>query len=604
MNEWYATPAEAQQFAGPASNPDRYTLEEIVSQGMEGRLWRSSLAVDGHRFQVAVKEIHQRNVSSLDEWFERWERQAELLRSLDHPGLVRVREVFQGSPAHRRGQASTNERSLFLVMNWASGDPLDVWSRPRNHSERVAVLSQVAAAVDHLHSGADTNGVAVLHRDIKPQNIIVDEGGRPRLVDFGFARLADGADYTVVGSAHYMAPEVPLGAAPTPATDRYSFGCVAYTVLSGQRVDPGDPDQLRRTVDSIEADGLPAELAGHLRSLLDREPGSRPPDLGPWQRLSAGAAATPAAVDVVDETATVLRRPGWLPPTESAPGSAASTSSPGSVVTGPPTLPSAAVPPSQGAATGWSATQWTSFDPHAPPPGPPPDGTTTLSPESFDEPRRHWAMGLAVGLVAAAIVIGAVAFAVWFTGRSDPDPTTTTTTPTSAPPPTPTPTPAPPTSAAPVVVPNVVGMRRDDVEALLTQLGLRSSWVYAEDQEPADEVLSVVPAVGTTVEAGTEVRITVSSPTFTMPDLRGSTLGVAQAQLTRLGHMPGFLSVSPAGPPAGSLVTAQVPAPGATPAKDGSVLLSVLVPVTPTTSPSGDTATPTPTDLPPPTSAP
>ncbi len=595
MNEWYATPDEAQQFAGPGANPDRYMLEEVVSQGMEGRLWRSALVVDGHRFQVAVKEIHQRNVSSLDEWFERWERQAELLRSLDHPGLVRVREVFQGAPAHRRGAASPSDRSLFLVMNWASGDPLDVWARPRDLGVRLDVLRRVAAAVDHLHSGEDTNGVAVLHRDIKPQNIIVDEGARPRLVDFGFARLADGADYTMVGSAHYMAPEVPLGAAPTPATDRYSFGCVAYSVLSGYKVDPSDSDQLRRTIDSLEADGLPTELAAHLRMLLARDPASRPPDLGPWQRPPA------AQVDAVDETATVLRRPGWLPPPASEPSPPSPTSGPGSVVSGPPTLPVTGVPTAPGAAPGWSATQW-SFDPHAPPPGPPPGGTTTLSPDAFEEPSRHWAVGLAAGLAAAAVVIGAVAFAIWFTGRTGPATTTTITTTTTS---TSTTATTSSTPAAAVAVPNVVGMRRADVEVLLNQLGLRSSWVYAEDQEPAEEVLSVVPAVGTTVESGAEVWITVSSPTFTMPDLRGVTLEVAQAQLTRLGHMPGFLSVSPAGPPGGSLVTAQVPAPGAASAKDASVWLSVVVPVPPTTSPSETgTIMPTPTDLPPPTSPP
>ena len=278
MSEWYTSASPARLYAGPSSSPDRYTLEEVVSQGMEGRLWRASLAVDGHRFQVAVKEIHQRNVSSLPEWLQRWERQAELLRSLDHPGLIRVREVFQGAPAHSRGVASDGERSLFLVMNWANGLRLDEWIVGRDRDERLAVLGHVAAAVDHLHSGQDTSGVAVLHRDIKPQNIVIDDNGRPRLVDFGFARLADGTDYTVVGSLTQR--RSPLGAVPAqrPTAIR-SVACVQHADRPTSSGGPG----LDGSVGGLAGlGGVSAQLCTHLLLLLGAQPiGVN--DLAPWR---------------------------------------------------------------------------------------------------------------------------------------------------------------------------------------------------------------------------------------------------------------------------------------------------------------------------------
>ncbi|MCC6183172.1 MAG: PASTA domain-containing protein [Microthrixaceae bacterium] len=556
-------------FAGPASNPDRYRLEEVVSQGLEGRLWRSSLPVDGHRFQVAVKEIHQRNVASLAEWLERWERQAELLRSLDHPSLVRVREVFQGAPAHLRGAAADEERSLFLVMNWADGHPFDVWASSRGRDERLSALAQVASAVDHLHSGVDTNGVAVLHRDIKPQNIIVDDGGRPRLVDFGFARLADGTDYTLVGSAHYMAPEIPLGVVPTPASDRYSFGCVAYSVLSGGPVQPADLALVRRTIDVLRGGGLPHELADHLAGLLEHQPGDRPGDLAPWrgvggQPAPTGAAPVAAETDPAASTpgATELRRPGWLPPTTAEPV----VSSPPQHVTGPPTLPTAAASTySSAGPVSWPPQPPSSYGPGAPPPVAIPAGTTTLGPESFGGSGRQWSSAIGIGLAVAAVLIGVVAGAVWLTSRSEPTTTTTTTTTT--------------TEAPAVVLPELVGRSRADAQAVLAQLGLKGAVEYVTAGHPGEEVVAVSQPTGTQLRKGAEVRLSVSNPRFSMPDLRGRTLDAARLQLQQAGHVPGYVSINPAGASSTARVVGQRPPPATAYDKDATVELEVEEPV-------------------------
>src|SRR5689334_14324748 len=104
-------------FAGPPDFPDRYCLREAVSDGSEGVFWRGTVAVDTHELPVGIKVIHERNVGQLDLWRERWSRQAELLRSLDHPGLVRVREVFDGAAPHPPGSPQPADRRLYLVMN-------------------------------------------------------------------------------------------------------------------------------------------------------------------------------------------------------------------------------------------------------------------------------------------------------------------------------------------------------------------------------------------------------------------------------------------------------------------------------------------------------
>lgn len=283
---------------GPYDNPDLYTLHQRVSAGTEGSVWKGSVAVDGHHLPVAVKIIADNHLDDLQRWRERWSRQAELLRSLDHPGLVRVREVFEG--ARPGGQRGT--RSLYLVMNWANGVTLSEWSasRPWGLDERIAMVDQVGEAVSYLHSGADTGGVPVLHRDLKPANVIVD-GLEPRLVDFGFVRFG-GDDVTMVGTAGYIAPEVAAGHGSTTSSDIFSFGALAFSVLAGRK--PGEDDladpttSLRRVPDLAAAPDVVANVA----SMLAADPAMRPASV---PRLARAAAPVPGAA-----TASATRRPG------------------------------------------------------------------------------------------------------------------------------------------------------------------------------------------------------------------------------------------------------------------------------------------------------
>jgi serine/threonine protein kinase len=280
--------------AGPFDDPDRYLLEELRSRGGEGELWRSSLSIDGVRLPVAVKVINEANNDRLDDWSRRWQQQAEILRTLDHPSLVKVRDTFEGPLPHPPGAADPNSRSLYLVMNWVVGESLVDWVA--HHPERdildsARVIAKMAAAVDYLHSGAST-GKPVLHRDIKPANVLID-GANVCLVDFGFARLMSGEPMTLAGTPHYLAPEVVGGGTFGEASDRYALGATAYYAIVGEPPTPGDDVRMRAKLAQARGAEGRADLADHVLAMMAREPAQRPANTIEWaQALAAGAVST------------------------------------------------------------------------------------------------------------------------------------------------------------------------------------------------------------------------------------------------------------------------------------------------------------------------
>ena len=276
---------------GPFADPDRYELVELTSRGAEGELWRGSILVDGQPLPVAIKILHSSSGLALAEVSARWHQQAELLRSLEHGSLVKVRDVFEGPSPHAPGTADAQSRGLFLIMNWAAGESLPTWCA--THADRdvldaTRIITRVAGAVDYLHSGKATAGVPVLHRDIKPANVIVD-GADVRLVDFGFARLA-GDQMTIAGTPSYLAPEVLAGAQPSEASDRYSLGATAYYVLTGEVPTPNDIGAMKSRLVQVRGFEGREDIADHVLSMMARDPARRPSNIIEWsQSLAVGA---------------------------------------------------------------------------------------------------------------------------------------------------------------------------------------------------------------------------------------------------------------------------------------------------------------------------
>jgi serine/threonine protein kinase len=170
---------------------------------------------------VALKVLP---ILALDqEAVERFRRETRALAQLRHPHIL---TVFTGG---------VEEGIPYLVTEFAAGGTLAEKSAgtPLSHAEALRLLQPIAEALDYIH------GKGIVHRDVKPQNILLDAEGQPLLADFGVARLRGGqgtltATGELLGTPAYMAPEYVQGTPVGPATDRYALAVVAYELLVGR----------------------------------------------------------------------------------------------------------------------------------------------------------------------------------------------------------------------------------------------------------------------------------------------------------------------------------------------------------------------------------
>ena len=193
----------------------RYTLLERIDAGGAGEVWHARDERLGR--DVAVKILG----ADADEAFrERFADEARRAASVAHPNVVTVYD--EG----REGDES------FMVMEYVRGKTLrDIVADrgPLAPHEAARIVSQIAAALDAAHEAG------VIHCDVKPANVILDEHGTAKLTDFGIARAARGPrEHQLIGTARYIAPERVAGEAPTERSDIYSLGLVAYELFAGR----------------------------------------------------------------------------------------------------------------------------------------------------------------------------------------------------------------------------------------------------------------------------------------------------------------------------------------------------------------------------------
>ncbi|MGQ0482930.1 MAG: protein kinase domain-containing protein [Pseudonocardia sp.] len=303
-------------WVGPASKPDTYRLVNLLGGGGEGEVWKAilPLSAEGKR-SVAVKITRDRYDDG------RWEEHGHLLRSVSHPGLVRVTDVFLGPPMHRKDEAGAKIGGLrrYVVMDFIDGSNLREWiaeNPDATASERLRLLSMVAAALDEMHSGAATE-VAVAHGDVKPANIVVRPDDSSILVDLGLARLADSSG--LAGrSAAYAAPELRTkGALATPEADRYAFAVTTAHLLAGQAPPLGadgwlDPQALREMLSSTPLTARRHTLVSRIMSLVNSPPEARPRELRKWldSAVESLSQATSTGLPVV----AIAQPPAGIPP--------------------------------------------------------------------------------------------------------------------------------------------------------------------------------------------------------------------------------------------------------------------------------------------------
>ncbi|MBJ6762868.1 protein kinase [Myxococcaceae bacterium JPH2] len=235
---------------GAADAPGGYCVERVLSQSPHGRVY---LAVDASGRRVALKELLFALVPG-PEQLDAFEREAAVLRSLSHPDIPRFLASFQeGSGVGTR---------LYLAQEYLEGESLlqRLEREPLREDEAWSLAEQVLETLDSLHQRRP----ALLHRDVKPANLILRPGGRVALVDFGSARhLAREVTHgsTLVGTFGYMPPEQ-LGGTVEPSSDLYALGATLIHALSGRS--PADLLDDRLTL-AFDAD---VRVSPALRSFL------------------------------------------------------------------------------------------------------------------------------------------------------------------------------------------------------------------------------------------------------------------------------------------------------------------------------------------------
>jgi eukaryotic-like serine/threonine-protein kinase len=224
---------------------------------------------------------------------QRFDSEARLLAALDHPGLVRVLD------------AGEHETDPYVVLELVDGPTLAnvlERSKPLDLDRTTRFATDLADALAYVHSQG------VVHRDVKPSNILIDEHDRARLADFGIARLADAthltAPSTAIGTAAYMAPEQVEGAEVGPPADVYAFGLVLLECLTGKRAFEGPPREAalaRLTRDPVIPDSVGSRWTVMLGEMTARDATTRPAAGEVARRLRISDVAT---IPLQQDTAT------------------------------------------------------------------------------------------------------------------------------------------------------------------------------------------------------------------------------------------------------------------------------------------------------------
>jgi serine/threonine protein kinase/tetratricopeptide (TPR) repeat protein len=278
---------------------DRYDVLAAVGKGGMGTVFRAWDRVSEQLVALKVLDDPPMPADSPAPNVERFEREAEVLASLDHPHIVRCLDHGRGSDGR-----------MFLALEWLAGETLDKLLERR----RLSIAESIELGLRLASSLAFAHGRGIVHRDIKPNNIIVadDDVACVKLLDFGIARIDQrntGLTKTgkVLGTVGYMAPEQARGEANIgPEVDVFALGCVLFECIAGRPAFQGRHPMailaklLLEELPSLSSSSaeIPAELADLVDRMLAKQPSARPRDgTAVWQALSdlhAGRPGLPA----------------------------------------------------------------------------------------------------------------------------------------------------------------------------------------------------------------------------------------------------------------------------------------------------------------------
>jgi eukaryotic-like serine/threonine-protein kinase len=455
---------------------------------------------------VALKLLNDRHASD-EQFVERFRREAQSAAGLNHPSIV---SIFD------RGYA---EGTYYIAMEFLDGRTLKELL-VRNGPTPVPIAIDYARQILGALSFAHRNGI--VHRDIKPHNIIVGTDGRLKVTDFGIAR--SGASQmteagSIVGTAQYLSPEQARGAPVDPRSDLYSLGIVLYEMLTGHVPFTGDTPveiamkHLSQVPDppSKLREGVPHDLDAIVMRALAKDPDQRYESA---EEMDADLARVARGVAVSRETEDAMTQ----------------------VLSG----------------AGISSAQTMVQRPHsavAPPPAPPAYRRPYYDYEEPPRGRSVWPWLLALGLIIAGAIGG------WFLYTKIQDQLN---------------------SNKPISVPGVVLLQRRLAVLKIKQAGLNPVVLTASDDTvPKGQVSEQNPGGGARVGKDSTITLTVSTgkPKVAVPDVRNRSVTDAVTALAQLGLNPHVVRLySPAQP---DTVTGQFPSPGDKVVKGTSVRINV-----------------------------
>lgn len=428
----------------------RYELSSRIAVGGMGEVWKASDAIIGRT--VAIKILKDEYMGDPG-FLERFRAEARHAALVNHEGIANVFDYGE------------EQGSAYIVMELVPGEPLSaiIEREGRLPADRVlGIVAQTATALQAAHDAG------LVHRDIKPGNLLITPEGRVKITDFGIARIADQVPLTatgqVMGTVQYLAPEQASGHTATASTDIYSLGIVAYECLAGKRPFTGESQvaiamaQINDTPPALPQD-IPTPVQRLVLACLAKDPADRPQTAAKLAQaatalhrgnLQLAASYVPQIADTVDATQV-------MPATTQLLNDAATTALPQTTM----------MPENQ---LGLDEEEAEPVD------------------ELAKKKRSPWTWPLVTLAALLLLIGGGTAIALLNQGGGDEKPTETTSTP-----------PKPPEKKdyAEIVAGNYVGKNADEVVGMLTEMGF-TEVVKQEGNPTADDQVGLVSDVSPT----------------------------------------------------------------------------------------------------------
>lgn len=439
-------PTQGVSFGG------RYELQSRIAIGGMGEVWEATDHVIGRT--VAIKILKDEYMGDPG-FLERFRAEARHAALVNHEGIASVFDYGE------------ENGSAYLVMELVPGEALStILERDGalNADKTLDIVAQTASALQAAHAAG------LVHRDIKPGNLLITPDGRVKITDFGIARIADQVPLTatgqVMGTVQYLSPEQASGHPASPATDTYSLGIVAYECLAGKRPFTGE-SQVAIAMAQINEQPpplpptVPIPVQNLVMAMIAKKPGDRPSSSASVARaaqalrrgdLNSAAIAVPAIATggvAADDDATRILSTGDDGTTRILPTTAQ--------------VPAAAAEPTD---------------------------------EVVKKKRSRWTWPLVALIALLLIAIAGTVFSLMNQGDADADPTPSTSAPaTPRPTPTETETETPEPEAVDVDALGLVGQSCDAALAAARDAGLEPSCVTGSTTAPSGDLVGTVERV-------------------------------------------------------------------------------------------------------------